>query len=144
MSELKKRFDQVIGGMIGNESLAASLDESAAGELFSWGQATVKSIVDETDGMDDNTAEDHMAPRLRALRLIMRAVGRWTGEANTLDAEARLALWERVREQARVLFGESFVLPAMDEVLAQLSPDASAQEVVMWLKTLFDDRKPKG
>jgi len=144
MSELKKRFDQVMGGMTGNESLAASLDESAAGELFSWGQATVKSIVDETDGMDDNTAEDHMAPRLRALRLIMRAVGRWTGEANTLDAEARLALWERVREQARVLFGESFVLPAMDEVLAQLSPDASAQEVVMWLKTLFDDRKPKG
>ena len=144
MSELKKRFDQVMGGMTGNESLAASLDENAAGELFSWGQATVKSIVNETDGMDDNTAEDHMAPRLRALRLMMRAVGRWTGEANTLDAEARLALWERVREQARVLFGESFALPAMDEVLAQLPPDASAQQVVMWLKTLFDDRKPKG
>jgi len=144
MSDLKKRFDQVMGGMMGNESLAASLDESAAGELISWGQATAKSIVDETDGLDDNAAEEHMAPRLRALRLMMRAMGRWTGEANTLDAASRLALWDRVGEQARVLFGESFILPAMDEVLAQLPSDANTQQVVLWLKTLFDDRKPKG
>ena len=144
MSELKKRFDQVISGMIGNESLAASLDESAAGDLFSWGQTIAKSIVDETDGLDDNEAEEHMAPRLRALRLMMRAVGRWTGEANTLDSESRLALWDRVGEQARVLFGESFVLPKMDEVLAQLPSDASAQQIVVWLKTLFESRKPRG
>ena len=85
MSELEKRFHQVIGSMAGNESLAASLDEDAAGELLSWGQATAKNIVNETEGLDDNTAEEHMAPRLRALRLLMRAVGRWTGEANTLD-----------------------------------------------------------
>jgi len=144
MSELKKRFDQVISGMMGNESLAASLDENAASELISWGQTTVKSIVDETDGLDDNAAEEHMAPRLRALRLMMRAVGRWAGEANTLDAEARLALWNRVGEQAQVLFGESFILPAMDVVLAQLPSDANTQQVMMWLKTLFEERKPRG
>jgi hypothetical protein len=144
MNELEKRFHQVMGGMIGNESLAASLDESAASELFSWGQTTAKSIVDETDGLDDDAAEERMAPRLRALRLMMRAVGRWTGEAGTLDAESRLALWDRVGEQARVIFGESYVLPSMDEVLAQLPSGASAAQVVMWLKTLFEERKPKG
>ncbi len=144
MSELEKRFHQVIGSMAGNESLAASLDEDAAGELLSWGQATAKNIVNETEGLDDNAAEEHMAPRLRALRLLMRAVGRWTGEANTLDVESRMALWNWVGEQARVLFGESFVLPDMDEVLAQLPSDANTQQVVMWLKNLFEDRKPKG
>jgi len=144
MSELEKRLNQVLGGMNSNESLAASLDEDAASELSSWGQAATKGIVDETDGMDDDLAEEHMAPRLRALRLLLRAVGRWTGEAEILDAESRLALWNRVGEQARVLFGESFVLPEMDEVLGQLPSDANAQQVVLWLKTLFEDRKPKG
>ncbi len=144
MSELEERLHRVMGNITGNESLAESLDESAASELLSWGQSTVKNIVDATNGLDDETAEEHMAPRLRALRLMMRAVGRWTGEANSLDAESRLALWNRIDEQARVLFGESFVLPSMDEVIGQLPANANAQQIVMWLKTLFDDRKSKG
>jgi hypothetical protein len=109
-----------------------------------WGQATAKTIVDETDGLDDSAAEEQMAPRLRALRLMMRAIGRWTGEANNLDARSRSMLWARVAEQARVVFGDTFVLPAMDEVLAQVPSGASAEQVVMWLKTLFEERKPKG
>ena len=144
MNELEKRFHQVMGGMSGNESLAASLDEGAAGELFSWGQTLAKNIVDETDGLDDGAAEEYMSPRLRALRLLLRAAARCTGEANTLDAGSRLALWERVGEQARVLFGEAFVLPAMDEALGQIPSNANAGQVVVWLKTLVEDRKPKG
>ena len=144
MNELEERLHRVMSNMIGNESLAESLDENAASELFSWGQSAIKNIVDATNGLDDEMAEEHMAPRLRALRLMMRAIGRWTGEANSLDAESRLALWNRIGEQARVLFGESFVLPSMDEVLAQLPADANAQQIVTWLKTLFDDQKPKG
>ena len=144
MNDLEERFKRALGTIAGNESLAESLEESAANELLSWGQSTIKTIVDETDGLNDDAAEEHMAPRLRALRLLMRAMGRWTGEANTLDAGSRLTLWNRVGEQAQIIFGESFVLPSMDEVLAQLPTDANAQQVVMWLKTLFDERKPKG
>lgn len=140
MSDLEKRFHRVMGSMIGNESLAASLDEDAASELFSWGEVAAKKIVDQTDGMDDEAAEEQMAPRLRALRLMMRAVGRWVGEAQTLDAESRLALWNRVGDQARVLFGESFALPSMADALAQLPAGASAQQVIAWLKNFIDER----
>lgn len=144
MNTLEERLKRVLGTMAGNETLAESLEESAANELLSWGQSTVKTIVDETEGLNDDAADEHMAPRLRALRLLTRAVGRWIGEANTLDTESRLALWNRVGEQARIIFGESFVLPSMEEVLVQLPTDANAQQVVIWLKTLFDERKPKG
>jgi len=140
MSELDERFRRVMGSMLGNESLAASLDEDAAGELFSWGKMAAKRIVDQTDGLDDETAEEHMVPRLRALRLMMRAVGRWVGEAQSLDAESRLALWNRVGEQARVLFDESFTLPSMEEALSQLPTNANAQQVIAWLKTFIDER----
>jgi len=144
MSELEKRYHQVLGGMAGNESLTASLDEGAASELLSWGQAIAKNIVDETDDLDDDAADKHMAPRLSALYSMMRAMGRWTGEADTLDAESRVALWNRMMEQAQVIFGDPFVLPAMDDAIAQLPHDMGTQQVVIWLKTLVDDGKPKG
>ena len=144
MSELEKRFHRVMGSMIGNESLAASLDEDAAGELLSWGKVAAKRIVDETDGMNDEAAEERMAPRLRALRLMMRAVGRWVGETKSLDEESRLALWKWVENQARELFGESFILPSMDEVLSQLPADANAVHMVAWVKNLIEDNGIKG
>ena len=133
-----------MGSMVGNESLAASLDDDAASELLSWGKNAAKRIVDETDGMDDEVAEERMAPRLRSLRLMMRAVGRWVGEAGSLDEESRLALWKRVEDQARVLFGDSFALPSMDEVLAQMPDDANPVQMIEWLKNLIDEKGNKG
>ena len=140
MSELEKRFHRVMGSMVGNEALAASLDDDAAGELLSWGRNVAKRIVNETDGMDDDSAEEQMAPRLRALRLMMRAVGRWVGEADSLDEESRLALWDRARNQARILFGDSIVLPSVDEVMAQLPVDANASQVILWLKNFIEEK----
>lgn len=144
MTDLEKRLHQAMGSMIGNESLAASLDEDAAGDLFSWGEATAKWLVEGTDGMDDAAAGEYLASRLLALRLMMRAIGRLAGELEGLDAEARLVLWDRLGSQARELFGESYILPPMDEIIAQLPPNPAAQEIVMRLTTLFDEPKRKG
>ncbi|HSQ39487.1 MAG TPA: hypothetical protein VLM78_04955 [Anaerolineales bacterium] len=143
MTDLEKRLHQAMGSMIGNESLAASLDEDAAGDLFSWGEATAKWLVEGTDGMDDAAAEEYLVPRLLALRLMMRAIGRLAGELGSLDAEARVALWDRLGSQARELFWESYILPPMDEIIAEL-PNAAAREIVMRLTTLFNEPKRKG
>jgi hypothetical protein len=90
MSELEKRFHRVVGSMIGNESLAVSLDDDAAGELLSWGKAAARRIVDETAGMDDVEAEERMMPRLRALRVMMRAAE---------DGWGRQAVWMPSRDR---------------------------------------------
>jgi hypothetical protein len=129
--------------MIGNESLAASLDENAAGELLSWGKTIAERVVNATDGMDDASADEHIALRMRALRLMMRAIGRWVGEAESLDEETRLALWMRAGDQAQVLFGESFVFPSMNEALAQIPSDANAAQVIAWLKTFIEEKGSK-
>jgi uncharacterized protein (DUF2336 family) len=144
MSELEERFHRVMGSMSGNESLAASLDEDAASELLSWGEVAAKKIVDETNGMDDDAAEEYMTPRLRALRLMLRAVARWVGEAKSLDADSRTALWNRIDDQVRILFGESFALPSMDQALAQLTPDADQRQTIAWLKIYIEDKGSRG
>lgn len=143
MTDLEKRYHNVMGSLLGNESLASSLDEDAAAELFSWCEAAAKRIVDETDGMGDELADEQMTPRLRALRLMMRAIGRWVGEAHSLDAESKLALWNRVGDQARILFGESFALPSMDETLAQLPAGAKANQMIIWLRTFIEEKGNK-
>lgn len=140
MSNLDERYQRVMINMAGNEALAEALDENAASELFSWGEKAVKSIVDQTDGLDDAAAEELMAPRMRALRLMMRAVSRWVGERNELDAESTLFFWNRIGEQARTVFGESVVLPPMEEAVMQMPAGANAQQVVAWLKNYIDER----
>lgn len=139
MTDLEKRLHKAMGSMIGNESLVASLDDDAAGELLSWGESAARRIVTETDGMDDEAAETYLAPRLLALRSIMRALARWAGEAQSLDEEARQALWDRAGEQARVLFGDAFALPPMEDVLAQLPAGADGYQIVVQLITLIND-----
>lgn len=139
MTDLEKRLYEAMGSMIGNESLAASLDDDAAGELFSWGESAARRIVTETDGMDDEAAEEYLAPHLLALRTMMRALGRWAGEAQSLDDESRRALWDRAGEQARVLFGDAFVLPPTENVLAQLPADADVYQVVRQLIILIEE-----
>ena len=144
MSELEERFHRVMGGMIGNESLVSSLDDDAARELFSWGESAARRIVDETDGMDDDTAEQHMAPRLRAIRSMMRSLSRWIGEAESLDTSSREALWNRVGEQAGILFDDAIIIPSMQDVLLQLPANANALQVVAWFKELIEEKKNKG
>jgi hypothetical protein len=124
--------------MIGNESLVASLDDDAAGELFSWGETAARRMVAETGGLDDVAAEAYLAPRLLALRSMMRALARWAGEAQSLDDESRQALWDRAGEQARVLFGDAFALPPTEDV-AQLTAEADAYQVVRQLVILIDE-----
>ncbi|HXF84579.1 MAG TPA: hypothetical protein VNK49_04250, partial [Anaerolineales bacterium] len=93
MHDLEQRFHRAVGSLIGNESLIISLDENAAGELFAWAEAITRKIVQDTIGLDDEAAESRLAPRLRALRLMVRALARWVGEFHVLDEQARLSLW---------------------------------------------------
>lgn len=144
MSDLEKRFQRLMGGMVGNESLAEALDEDAAGELFAWGETIVKGIVAETDGLDEIAVDERIAPRLRALRLMMRALARWVGEADILDEEARVALWMRAGEQGRVLFGEPFAMPSMEDAIDQVQVGGDPRQAVARLIAIVDAGKPKG
>lgn len=140
MSDLEKRLHRVMGSLIGNESLAVSLDDDAAGELLLWGKTAAQQIVAATDGLDDESADEKMAAQLRALRLLLRAIGRWVGEADVLDVESRRALWVRAGDQAQILFGESFEMPSMEDALERLPVDFTAQQVIAWLKTFIEER----
>jgi hypothetical protein len=132
------RVHRVQEDLMGNEALNEALEESAASELLSWGLKSAEEIASTTEGMDAEAAELSMADRLKALRKLMRHLGRLLGEARDLDTDGRLWLWESVQEQARVLYGEGLSFPPLDEIMGRLSQGESAGQIIASLREMFE------
>lgn len=105
-STVDQRIRRVQESLIGNEALGESLDESAASELLSLGLKGAAGIASSTEGMEEDVAELTIADRLKALRKLMRHLGRLLGEAKDLDAQGQRWLWESVKKQAGLLMGK--------------------------------------
>ncbi len=127
--------------MAANESLADGLTEEAAANMLSWAEAIAKQFVLKTSEMEDDVAEDFLAPYSSALRKMMRAVGHWTVET---DHENRLEWWNRIEQNGKTLYTDNFLLPRMEVVLAQLPSDATMQAVITFIQKLIEQQKSKG
>lgn len=136
-----KRIRRVQEDIMGNEALGASLDDSSARELLSWGLKSAEGIASSTSGMDDETAELSMAERLKALHRLMRHLGRLLGESQDLDAEGRLWLWDSVQKHASLLYGEGLHFPSLDDVMGRLSQGESPERIIASLREMFEKQK---
>lgn len=137
MAQRVRRLQETV---IGNEALGESLDESAANELLSFGMQSVEGIAATTEDMDDETAELSIAERLKALRKLMKHLGRLLGEAQTLDAEGRAWLWNSVQTQTRALYGEGLDLPSLDDVMGRLDRGEAPGQIIAALRNLFESK----
>ncbi len=135
---IDKRIQRVQEQIVGNEALGESLDELAASELLSLGLHGAAGIASSTEGMDEEAAELTMADRLKALRKLMRHLGRLLGEAKDLDQEGRRWLWESVKSQATLLYGESLHFPPLEEVMGRLSQGESPGRIIASLREMFE------
>jgi len=127
--------------MAANESLADALDEDSAATMLKWGEVIAKQFVLKTSEMEDDVAEDFLAPYSSALRKMMRAIGHWAVET---DQEARLEWWNRIEQNGKTLYSDNFVIPRMETVMAQLPSDATTQAVVEFIQKLIERQKSKG
>jgi hypothetical protein len=141
MIDLEQRLRRTFSAMAGNEALSDVPDEAAAADMLAWAEELAKYYVRQTGDMEDAAAEEFLSPYLRALRTLMRAIGRWAVES---DQTARLQWWARIEQSAKTLYGEQFSLPEMEEVVAQLPAGASVQQIVAFLKEFIENRAPKG
>lgn len=141
MIDIAKRLRRTFSSMAANESLADGLTEEAAANMLSWAEAIAKQFVLKTSEMEDDVAEDFLAPYSSALRKMMRAVGHWTVET---DHENRLEWWNRIEQNGKTLYTDNFLLPRMEVVLAQLPSDATMQAVITFIQKLIEQQKSKG
>jgi len=138
---INHRVRRVQEDIMGNEALGGgALDESGASELLSFGLKSAEGIVSATEGMDDESAELSMADRLKALRKLMRHLGRLLGEGIDMDTEGRLWLWDSVQKHARLLYGEGLEFPDIEDVMGRLTQGESPGQIIASLREMFENQ----
>jgi hypothetical protein len=138
---VNKRVRRIQEDILGNEALGSgSLDESGASELLTWGLKSAEGIASTTEGMDDEVAELSMGERLKALRKLMRHLGRLLGEGADMDTEGRLWLWGSVQKRVRFLYGSDVEFPPLDEVMGRLSQGESPAQIIASLRAMFENQ----
>jgi len=135
---VEQRVRRVQEDIMGNEALGGALDEAAASEMLSWSLKSAEGIASSTEGMDDEAAELSMADRLKALRKLMRHLGRLLGEGMDMDSEGRLWLWDSVQKHARLLYGEGLQFPDLEDVMGRLSQGESPVQIIASLRSMFE------
>ena len=127
MVDIEARIQRAISELTGNEALLGMLEENAAAEMLEWGIMMSKSIVNETNEMDDLAADLSLLPRLKAVRRSMRSIGNWAaGEYK--KPEDRIWLRDKLLEQFKLILGDDIVLPdveTMDNLINQVDDSSS-------------------
>ena len=141
MVDLEKRLRRTFSSMAANESLADGLNEDAAASMLKWGEVIAEQFVLKTSTMEDDIAEEYLAPYSSALRKMMRALGHWAVET---DQTVRLEWWNRIEQNGKTLHGDGFILPKMETVLTQLPSSADVYSVIMFIQKLIENQKAKG
>ena len=141
MIDLEQRLRKTFSAMAGNEALSDAPDENTAAEMLKWSEELAKYFVLQTGDMEDAPAEEYLAPYMRALRSMMRAVSRWASEP---DQAIRLEWWARIEQGGKTIYGEQFALPAMENVITQLPSEANMQQIIMFLKNVIENPAAKG
>ena len=139
--QVRNRIRRLQEDILSNEALgSAFLDPSAAEELVSWSLSGAVSIASETDGMDDYEADMSMTDRLKALRKLMRHLGRLLGEGKEMGENDRAWLWDSIKQQAGALYGDGLVFPSLNEVMEKLESGEAPQTIISRLRNLFETK----
>ncbi len=140
MVDQAKRLRRAFGNMAASEALAGVLDEETVAFLLKWSETVARQFVLKTIAMDDDAADEFLAPYSSALRRMMRAIGIWAVEK---DADVRLEWWNRIEQNGKTLYGDRFVIPGMESVLIKLPPDADVKVVIAFIQKMIEDQKAK-
>ena len=141
MTDLDLRLRRTFSRMAASESLEDVLDEQTASEMLTWGEGIAGQFVLRTRAMDDLVANEYLAPYSSALFKMMRAMGRWVIET---DIEIRSDWWNLIEQNGKTLYGDQFMLPGMETVLASLPANAGVSQRMSFIRSLIENQRSRG
>jgi len=147
MIDMQKRLRRTFSSLAGNESLADGVDEDAAADMLKWGEVLAEQFVRKTSEMEDEMAEEFLAPYLRALRMMLRAIGQWvTGKY--ADSSSRIQLRDKLLENFRVILGDNGRSPSpeqLDELLNQTDDKSQTPaQLISKLRAMLEEYSDGG
>jgi hypothetical protein len=140
MFNLEQRLRRTFSRMAASEAVADVLDKPAAADLLKWGEGIAGQFVLKTMAMDDQAASEFLAPYFTALHKMMRAIGHWVVAT---DPAVRLEWWNRIEQNGKTLYGDRFMLPKMETVLARLPVDTDMLQKIGFIRNLIENQRAK-
>ncbi|MCU0517859.1 MAG: hypothetical protein MUC60_13530 [Oscillatoria sp. Prado101] len=101
---LTQRINWAAESLLDNETLTPELEDAAAGAALTWATDLSRRVALATAGLDDRAAEAFMAPKLAAIRELIRQVSRWAAGYREMDAGARESFLSQVMEAALKIY----------------------------------------
>ena len=142
MENSEARLQQAVKELTGNEALLEMLETDAAADMLEWGKAMVAGVVEQTEDLDDESAEVELAPRLKAVRQFMRSTGNWAAGKYT-DPESRIELREKLLGHLKLIQGDDVNLPSaeeMDAILNQVDdPEKTPHQLILNMKDMINE-----
>lgn len=108
--DIQNRIQRAAESILGNEAISAGLDDPAARQLLHWGVNLAHYLVATTSEMDDQQAEQALAPALRNLRKLLRLSNHWASKPES-DLAVQTELLDQICERVQQVYGESYQLP---------------------------------
>ena len=81
-------LSRAIDALLGNEALTDRLADEPARLLLDWGTACTRQIFEHFPALDPQDQEELLAPRLKAVRRLMRSLNQWVPERLAASAES--------------------------------------------------------
>jgi hypothetical protein len=109
---LESRFNQVMEGILDNETLTSDLDDGGANALLNWARQRVKTFIKDTASLDDAAAQTMLAPRLKSLHSAMRRMSSLPSVWAGLSTGDRRATLLDLLQQVKIIDGAHFRIPS--------------------------------
>lgn len=110
MQNLQLRLRMAAESILDNESLRGGLtSEEASSALLNWGISCAEQMVFETADLDDESADDVIYPRMRALRKMLGAIKELVNLPG--GSEKKQALLLEIFKYAQLVYGNLWHAP---------------------------------
>lgn len=142
MQDVERRINRARSALSGNEALLEGLDTEAASTLLCWGHDLARNILSETFDLDDASAEEATAPRMRALRTMLKRLNLAAAARFSADPTPAAAFLQQAAAQAALIYSPRFAPPSEEacrDFLQQTFPNPQAflAAVRPWLESMI-------
>ena len=138
MSAIEDRLNAVAEQLQGDEGLTGDLEDAPATRLLDWAIAASRSLVQQTEGMDEAAAQQYLDTNLPKFRSVVRQINRLVGSLPDADPEEAASGIQKVLDAAAQVPTLSTQPPVDVSATAQKIQSQPAEDAVAEVLSLIN------
>jgi len=144
LDKITQRKKEAVESILENESLTEDLDDQAAQLLINWGITCAEKSVLSSQMLDNETAEEMLTIKLRAVRRLMRLVNKWGIKLSEKNSQFNFEMFSQILGQAQIVYTDEFKVPDkfVQEAFLEkiIEPDFTMEQFIINLRRVIENQ----